>query len=122
MTPDDIRLRSQTMSRLGRGGLSGGLTGVAITVLGLLGLSTGAYYCLAASVADDESEASRQDSWIAVGVGSGMAALSTLAVTYGLAQVCQCLRKQREAGREMTTLTTHVQFNSSREVESRDYV
>ncbi|UVA80314.1 hypothetical protein [Pandoraea commovens] len=122
VTPDDVRLRSQTMSRLGRGGLSGGLTGVAITVLGLLGLATGAYYCLEASASDDDSEVARQDRWIGVGVGGGMAGLSTLAVTFGLGQVCLCLKKRREAGREMTSLSTRVQFESPREVGSRDYV
>ncbi|WP_322881449.1 hypothetical protein [Pandoraea sputorum] len=122
ITPDDIRLRSQTMSRLGRGGLSGGLTGVAMTVVGVLGLSAGAYFCLAATVADDESGASRLDQWTGVGIGGGMAAASTLAVTYGLAQVCLCLKKQREAGRAMTTLSTRVQFESPREAPPRDYV
>ncbi|VVE76599.1 hypothetical protein [Pandoraea sputorum] len=121
MTPDDIRLRSQTVSRLGRGGLSGGLTGVAMTVLGMLGLSAGGYFCLAATGVDDESGVPRLDPWIGVGIGGGMAAVSTLAVTYGLAQVCLCLKKQHEAGREITTLSTRVQFESPREAAPRDY-
>jgi len=122
VTPDDVRLRSQTMSRLGRGGLSGGLTGVTITVLGLLGVATGAYYCLEAAVSDDDSEIAQQDRWLGLGVGGGMAGLSALAVTFGLAQVCQCLKKRRDAEREMTTLSTRVQFESPREAGSRDYV
>ncbi|MFK0378375.1 hypothetical protein [Pandoraea sp. NPDC090278] len=122
VTPDDVRLRSQTMSRLGRGGLSGGLTGVTITVLGMLGLTTGAYYCLEAAASDDDSDVAQQDRWMGLGIGSGMAGLSALAVTFGLAQVCQCLKKRREAEREMTTLSTRVQFESPREGGSRDYV
>ncbi|WP_150736873.1 hypothetical protein [Pandoraea anapnoica] len=109
------------MSRLQRGGMSGGLTGVAITVLGTLGLACGVYYCFEAALADDASSAARQDRWSAVGVGGGMALLSSIAVTFGLAQVCRCMKKQREAGREMTTLSTRVQFEAAREVELRDY-
>ncbi|VVD98503.1 hypothetical protein PAQ31011_02014 [Pandoraea aquatica] len=122
VTPDDVRLRSQTMSRLQHGGLSDGLTGVAITVLGMLGLASGAYYCLEASLADDASDATRQGQWIAVGVGGGMAVLSSIAVTFGLAQICRCMKKQRDAGREMTTLSTRVQFEAARDVRPRDYV
>lgn len=122
VTPDDVRLRSQTVSRLGRGGLSGGLTGVTITVLGMLGLASGAYYCLEAAALDDASEVARQDRWIGVGVGGGMAGLSALVVTFGMAQVCQCLRKQRAAGREITTLSMRMRFESPREDGPRDYV
>lgn len=111
-TPDDVRLRSQTMSRLSQAGRVTGLTGLAVTILGLVGVAGSAYLCLEAAAEIEDTDAADRNRWIGFGLGGGMGTLSALAVTFGLSQVCACLKARRRAEREMETMSTHVHFTT----------
>ncbi|WP_157123021.1 hypothetical protein [Pandoraea vervacti] len=114
-TPDDVRLRSQTMSRLSQAGCVTGLTGLAVTILGMVGLAGGAYLCLDAAAEVDDTETAEHNRWVGFGLGGGMGTLSALAVTFGLGQVCLCLKARREAEQEMGTISTRVHFTAPRQ-------
>ncbi|VVE28215.1 hypothetical protein [Pandoraea anhela] len=113
-TPDDVRLRSQTMSRLSQAGCVSGLVGLAVTVLGVAGLAGSAYFAVQAATDVERTRAAEQDRWGELGLSGGLSVLSSLVVTFGLSQVCLCVKARRRAEQEWETFTTRVQFEPSR--------
>lgn len=113
-TPDDVRLRSQTMSRLSRAGYASGLTGLAVTVLGVAGLASSAYLSVQAAAEVEAPDGADADRWVEFGLCGGLAVLSSLVVTFGLSQVCLCVKERRQAGQAWGAFSTRVQFESSR--------
>lgn len=113
LTPDDVRLRSQTMSRLSSTGCASGLAGFAITILGVAGMATAGYICLEADSEVDKSIVAHDRRWLGYGFGGGMAILSSMAVTFGLSQVCLTIRRRRDAAQEMSALSGRARFESA---------
>ncbi|MDR3397092.1 MAG: hypothetical protein P4M06_05980 [Pandoraea sp.] len=113
LAPDDVRLRSRRMSRLVDAGCASGLIGMTSTVLGLAGLASAAYICLEADALGDTSIAAHNRRWLGYGFGGGMGFVSTVAVTFGLTQVCLALRKRREAAQEIGTLSVRARFGTA---------
>ncbi len=112
LTPDDVRLRSRRMSRLVDAGCGAGLIGLTSTVLGLAGLAGAAYICLEAHAQADTSVEAHNRRWLGYGFGGGMGFVSSVAVTFGLTQVCLALRKRREAAQEMGTLSVRARVET----------
>ncbi|MDM8355904.1 hypothetical protein [Pandoraea communis] len=110
LSPDDVRLRSRTVSRLADAGCAAGLIGLTSTVLGLAGLASAAYICLEADAQADTSVAAHNRRWLGYGFGAGMGFVSSVAVTFGLTQVCLALRKRREVAQEMVTMSVRARF------------
>lgn len=120
-TPDDVRRQSQTISRLGRAGFAVGLSGLTVTVLGAVGLISGAYFCLAAAAEVDDSESAEMSRRLGYGLGGGTLLLSAGAVTFGLSQICRGISARRQAGQEITSLHARVQFAPRGEGRIREY-
>ncbi|VVE00480.1 hypothetical protein PHO31112_02104 [Pandoraea horticolens] len=110
LTPDEVRVRFRAIDRLAAAGCASGLVGFASTVLGLAGLASAAYVCLEADSQPDNSIAAHNRRWLGYSFGAGMGFVSTVAVTFGLTQVCQSLRKRRAVAHEIGTLSTRVRF------------
>lgn len=110
LTPDEVRFRFRAMDRLAAAGCASGLVGLASTVLGLAGLASAAYVCLEADAQPDTSIAAHNRRWLGYSFGAGMGFVSSVAVTFGLTQVCQSLRKRRAAVQEIATLSTRARF------------
>lgn len=112
-TPDDVRLRSCTMSRLSNAGCGSALLGLASTILGLVGLASAAYICLDADALPDTSIDAHNRRWVGYGFGAGMGFVSSVAVTFGLTQVCLARRKRRDAAQEMSALSVRARFETA---------
>ncbi|EON14744.1 MULTISPECIES: hypothetical protein [Pandoraea] len=119
LTPDEVRFRFRAIDRLAAAGCASGLVGLASTVLGLAGLAGAAYICLEANAEPDNSIAAHNRRWLGYGFGGGMGFVSSVAVTFGLTQVCQSLQKRRAAAQEIATLSTRVQFANTYAEDSR---
>jgi len=111
------------MNRLASAGYASGLSGLAITVLGLAGVASAAYICMLANEEPDNSIEAHNRRWLGYGVGGGMGFASSVAVTFGLGQVCLALRKRRAAAQEMGTPTVRARFETpSTEDVRREHV
>ena len=122
-TPDDVRLRAQSTSRMENAGCVQGLVGVASTVLGVASLALCGYMALDAVAEVEDTPAADNRRVVGYSFAGGAAVLAGVATTFGLSQICACLKKRRDASRALVSQNTYVQFSTRpREGGANDHV
>lgn len=111
-TPDDVRLRAQSTSRMERAGCVQGVVGIVSTAVGVAALSLCAYLALDAAAEVEDTPAADNRRVFGYSFAGGVGLLSAMATTFGLSQLCVCLRKRREARGEMNSQNTYVHFST----------
>ncbi|VVD63401.1 hypothetical protein PCO31110_00223 [Pandoraea communis] len=108
--PDDVRLHRQMGGRVCQEGCSSLLTGLAVTVLGLAGVVSGAYFVVDAAATVDDSSLARSNQRSEYTAGGSLLGLGVLAVTIGLSRLCAGWEERRASAAEMQEMRVGPQY------------